>query len=136
MGFGAKTETMGVDARRLAAIAGKPLPEEPVADTPTQPVKTVAAVVRPVSLEPDQSRIRKCSIDETPVQRKKRLAAKTVNFSTTIIARIIILAGVSYYAWSEANGIGGVHRGIVIGIFVMLADLGRVIVKALDPGTK
>lgn len=140
MGFGAKTETLAVDPSRLAALAGKPLAPT-VDDTPTQPASrqsptTMTAAARRASLEPDQSRIRKCSIDETPAQRKKRLAAKTMNFSATIIARITILVAVGYYAWAEFKGIGGVHRGIVIGIFVMLADLGRVIIKALDPGSK
>ncbi len=89
-----------------------------------------------VSLEPDVSRIRKIAIEETPEERKLRLAAKTVNFSATILARMIILAAAGLYVWKTYQFSGQVHRGIAIGMFAMTADLGRVALKALEPGSK
>ena len=138
MGFGAKRQKKqnpGVGEDRLAAITGAAI-AQPANDVSVQTAQTPAVTSRPVSLEPDLSRIRKSSIDETPAQRKQRLAAKTVNFSATIIARIVILGAVGFYAWQELQGIGAIHRGVVIGLFVMVADLGRVIIKAMDPGSK
>ncbi|MHA7871643.1 MAG: hypothetical protein ACX939_04765 [Hyphococcus sp.] len=130
---GKKREAAGVSSARLAAVAGAPASAEAAPDSaPAGP----SAPVRRASVEPDLSKIRKYSIDETPEARKKRLAAKTVNFSATIIARIIIIAAVCLYGWAEFQGTGKIHRGIAVGVFAMLADLGRVSLKALDPGSK
>ncbi len=125
----------GVDASRLAAIAGKAA-ALPANDVQAQPGIKEKKAVRPISLEPDLSRIRKCAIDETPAQRKKRLAAKTINYSATILARIAILCAVGFYAWHEYQTSYSIHRGVLAGMFVMVADFGRVILKAMDPGSK
>lgn len=127
MGFGGKKQPIGMNADRLAAVAGVGA---------TQADADMSAPRRRVSLEPDMSRIRKSSIEETPAQRKKRLAAKTVNFSATFIARIIIIGAAGFYAWTEFQSTGKVHRGVAIGIFAMFADFGRVMLKALEPGSK
>lgn len=126
MGFGGKKPAMAMNADRLAAVAGA----APVVEAGE------AAPRRRVSVEPDLSRIRKCSIDETPEERKKRLAAKTVNFSATIIARIVIIGAAGLFAWSEFQSTGKIHRGVALGMFAMTADLGRVLLKALEPGSK
>ena len=91
---------------------------------------------RRVSVEPDVSRIRRNVIDETPELRKRRLAAKTVNFTTTFIARAVILAALAYYAWGAYQFSGSVHRGVMIGMFAMTLDFGRVALKAMEPGSK
>ena len=127
MAFGGKKPAMAMNADRLAAVAGvSAAPAASASETPK----------RRVSVEPDLSRIRKCSIDETPEERKKRLAAKTVNFSATIIARLVIIGAAGLFAWSEFQNTGKFHRGVALGIFAMTADLGRVILKALEPGSK
>lgn len=127
MGFGGKKPAMAMNASRLAAVAGASA--APAASASEAPM-------RRVSVEPDLSRIRKCSIDETPEERKKRLAAKTVNFTATIIARLIIICAAGLFAWSEFQNTGKFHRGVALGIFAMTVDLGRVILKALEPGSK
>ncbi len=75
-------------------------------------------------------------IEETPADRKRRLAAKAINFTATILARIIILGAAGYYTWKEYEFTGQVHRGVAFGLFAMSADLGRVILKAMTPGSK
>ncbi len=130
MAFGAKKA--GVPAAsvdRLAAVAGSPSPAAATADA-------VSAPHPRGELRPDPSRIRPRQIDESPEQRKRRLAAKTVNFSATIIARIVIIAGAGLWAWKQYEFTGQVHRGVALGVFVMFGDLGRVILKASEPGTK
>lgn len=127
MGFGGKKPAMAMNASRLAAVAGA---------SAAPAVSASEAPMRRVSVEPDLSRIRKCSIDETPEERKKRLAAKTVNFTATIIARLIIIGAAGLFAWSEFQNTGKFHRGVALGIFAMTVDLGRVILKALEPGSK
>jgi len=128
MGFGGKKPAMAMNADRLAAVAG--------ASAAPALSAGEAAPQRRVSVEPDLSRIRKCSIDETPEERKKRLAAKTVNFSATIIARLFIIGAAGLFAWNEFQNTGQLHRGVAVGVFAMTADLGRVILKALEPGSK
>lgn len=128
MGFGGKKQPAGMNPDRLAALAG--------GGSLAQADASAAAPRRRVSVEPDMSRIRKCSIDETPEERKKRLAAKTVNFGATFIARIIIMAAAGFFLWTELQNTGKVHRGVVVGMFAMLADFGRVMMKALEPGSK
>lgn len=88
------------------------------------------------NLEPDVSRIRPLTPDETPEARKKRLAAKTVNFTATILARLIILAGAGLYIWKSYDFSGQLPRTAALGLFAMTADLGRVALKALEPGGK
>lgn len=113
---------------RLAAIAGGVSALEPVAQDAGPAVRMV--------LEPDLSRIRPRGIEETPIQRKQRLAAKTINFTITIIARLVIMAGFGFLIWNTYEMTGNIERGPAIGVFVVFADLGRVIVKAMEPGTK
>jgi hypothetical protein len=130
MGFGGKKPMMEINIDRVAAVAGVSAPLSSKADA------HASTQARRVSVEPDMSRIRKSSIDETPEERKKRLAAKTVNFGATIIARLIILGAAGFYTWMEFQSTGKIHRGFAIGIFVMLADFGRVVLKAMEPGSK
>ena len=132
MGFGKKSAAaMQINTDRLAAVAGLPTTAAATAGAGAS-----EAPRRRVSVEPDMSRIRKCSLDETPEERKKRLAAKTVNFTATILARLVIIAAAGLYAWTEFESTGKIHRGVAIGIFAMTADLGRVMLKALEPGSK
>jgi hypothetical protein len=132
MGFGDKKPVAQISLDRLAAVAGR-------GDVETvEPVQRAEAPrPKPVMLEPDISRIRKTNmVDETLEAHKRRLAAKTVNFSTTFLVRIIILAAVVYYAWNEHHLTGQIHRGVAIGLLVMAADFGRVALKAMTPGSK
>lgn len=87
-------------------------------------------------LEPDLSRIRPRGVDETEEQRRRRLAAKTVNFSMSFLARTVILAALAMFAFSLYERTGSVHRGIGALMFVIFADFGRAILKAMEPGTK
>ncbi len=133
MGFGDKKPAPQISLDRLAAVAGR----GDVVET-AEPVAAAAApLARPVSLEPDVSRIRKTNmVDETPEAHKRRLAAKTVNFSMTFLVRTAIFAAVVYYAWNEHHLTGQIHRGVAIGLLVMAADFGRVALKAMAPGSK
>ena len=128
MGFGNKKPAARVSMSRLASVAG--------AAPATAAAGAAPATPRPVSLEPDVSRIRRIAIEETPEERKKRLAAKTVNFGATIIARIVIIAGAGLYLWKTYQFSGQLPRGVIIGIVAMLGDLGRVCLKAMEPGSK
>lgn len=135
MGFGNKQPTMHISTARLTALAGGGAGAAAVAECPpgseaNNPPR------RRVSLEPDVSRIRKRGTDETPEERKRRLAAKTVNFSATILARLVILGAAGFWMWNTYQFSGQIHRGVAIGMFVMLADVGRVSMKALEPGSK
>lgn len=131
MAFGAKkTAVAGVGVDRLAAVAGTP-PDVAAAHASS------TGTVRPSRpRQPDPSRIRPRQIEETAEQRKRRLAAKTVNFTATILARFVIIAAAGLWAWQQYQFTGQVHRGIAIGVFAMFGDLGRVIMKATEPGTK
>lgn len=75
-------------------------------------------------------------LDETAAERKQRLAAKTVNFSATILARLAILAAAGVYVFELYDTSGQIHRGFAMGMFAVIADLGRVILKAMEPGTR
>lgn len=131
MAFGAKKPALaGVGMDRLAAVAGAPR------QASMATADAAVSVRPPPPRQPDPSRIRPRQIEETAAQRKRRLAAKTVNFTATIIARIIIIAGAGWWVWQQYQFTGQVHRGIAIGVFVMLGDLGRVIMKATEPGAK
>ncbi len=131
MAFGGRQQAAArVSADRLASLSGGG------AATAAMPGGGAPAQPRRVSVEPDLSRIRRNSIDETPEARKKRLAAKTVNYTATFLARIVIIAAAGYYGYELYHSTGQVHRGIAVGIFAMTADLGRVILKAMEPGSK
>jgi len=133
MGFGDKKPVAQISLDRLAAVAGR----GDGVETAEPEEQAKAPPPRPVMLEPDLSRINKTNmLDDTPEARKRRLAAKTVNFSTTFLVRIIILAAVAYYIWNERQLTGQIHRGVAIGLLVMAADFGRVALKAMTPGTK
>lgn len=131
MAFSKKNAAAQISMDRLAAVAGVS-----AGAGVAQVAAGGAARARRVSLEPDVSRIRKNAIEETPEERKRRLAAKTVNFGATIIARIIILAAAGLYVWQTYQFSGQMHRGLAFGIFAMTADLGRVMLKAMEPGSK
>ncbi len=131
MGFGDKKPVAQISLDRLAAVAGG---GGGVVET-AEPVEAPPA--RPVSLAPDLSRIRKTNmLDETPEAHKRRIATKAVNFSATLLIRIVILAAVAYYAWNEHRFTGQIHRGVAIGLIIMVADFGRVTLKAMSPGSK
>lgn len=122
MGFGKQQTAARISSDRLAAMTG---------------VETAGGEPPPrVSLEPDLSRIRKNRLEETPEERQQRLAAKTVNFSTTFLIRSIILVAVAWFGYNAYQMTGDIHRGIAIGMFVMAGDFGRVMLKAMEPGTK
>ncbi|MEO1136690.1 MAG: hypothetical protein AAFW68_08780 [Pseudomonadota bacterium] len=129
MGFARKKqEAPRISADRLASVAGGAYEIEEDVEA--------AAPRTHVSLEPDLSRIRPRCVDETPEAHKKRLAAKTINFTTTILARLAIMGALGNFLWETYQLTGNFHRGAVIGVFVLLVDLGRVIMKAMEPGTK
>ena len=125
MGFGKQTAPARASAARLNALAGAP------------PMSLDAAAPhRRVSVEPDLSRINRNRVVETPEERKKRLAAKTVNFGATFAARIIIIAAACIYGYDLYQSTGVMHRGIAVGVLAMIVDFGRVLLKAMEPGSK
>ena len=132
MGFGKQQAAARISGDRLAAVTGG----GGVIAAPDVGQVASAASVRRVSVEPDLSKMRKNRIEETPEQRKKRLAAKTVNFGATFIARIIIIGAAGYYGYQSFEMTGAFPRGIGMGIFVMVGDFGRVMLKAMEPGSK
>ena len=91
---------------------------------------------RRVSVEPDLSRIKRRQPNETPEERKRRLAAKTVNFTATFIARIVIMVGLAFYGYNIYETTGVVPRGLAAGFVAMIVDFGRVVIKCSEPGTK
>ena len=118
-----------ISAARLATIAGGGVA---VAEEPS-------AAQEPLmrrELQPDLSRIRPRGTLETPEQRKKRMAAKTINFTMTFLARIIIMGAVGFLIHESWQGTGVIHRGYAMAMFAMVADFGRVTIKAMEPGTK
>lgn len=128
-----KQEAPRISADRLASISGAGGAVSEAA--PGAAIADVAPRAR-VSLEPDLSRIRPRGIMETPEERKRRLTAKTINFTFTFLARIIIMGAVAYLMLGIWEGTGAIHRGYAIAMFAMVADFGRVILKAMEPGTK
>lgn len=127
---GKQQAALRVSADRLASVASG-------ASYGSALAAADAAAPKPrVSHEPDLSRIRPCAIEETPEQRKKRLAAKTVNFTATILARLLIMGGLGVFAYDIYEGSGAIHRGAAAGLFAMTLDFGRVLMKAMQPGTK
>jgi len=122
-----------VDAGRLAALAGK---REKGASSPGAAPTPDIAPRRRVSLEPDLSRISKIRLDETPAQRKKRLAAKSVNFSASFIVRIAIIGAALWYGYEAYRSTGAIDRAVALAVLVMAADFGRVLLKALQPGSR
>ncbi|WP_425409956.1 hypothetical protein [Hyphococcus sp.] len=133
MAFGGKQNqaAFAISADRLSSLAGGVSAAQAV----TASGGNVVAE-RPATLEPDLSRMRPRGIDETPEERKKRLAAKSVNFTATFIARLLIMGALGNFAYDVYQLTGTVHRGVAVGMFVMLADLGRVGLKVMEPGTK
>lgn len=131
MAFGEKQNqaALQISANRLASLAGGVTAAAPAREAPS-------FAARPVSVEPDISRIRPRGIDETPEQQQRRLAAKTVNFTATILARLVIMGALATFAYDVYEATGTIHRGVAMGLFLMTADLGRVILKAMEPGTK
>lgn len=135
MGFGNRNAAAPrISADRLAGIAGGGGGSAAAAAVEVSPV--VSGPRARVSIEPDLTRIKARSVDETPEAQERRLAAKTVNFTATIIARLIILAALGKFGYDLWLSTGTFHRGVAVGLFAMLADLGRVSIKAMEPGTK
>ena len=135
MGFGRKKAPARVGCARVAVIAGGGAKTAMSSDIASSG-SGVQAAPRRVSVEPDLSRIQKSPIIETPEVRKKRLAAKTINYSATILARIVIIAAACMWGYEQMKTTGVVHRGVAAGVFAMFLDLGRVTMKALTPGSK
>ena len=136
MGFKKQETAPRIDAGRLAALAGKkgegaapasPAGAPPASDEPPR---------RRVSVEPDLSRINKNRLIETAEQRKKRLAAKSVNFSASFIARAAIIAAALWYGYGLYQSTGDIDRMVAVGVLVMAADFGRVLLKAMEPGSR
>ena len=127
MGLGRKSTAPAMNAGRLASVAGTKQ------DVPSTSSTSSFSGAAPA---PDPSRIRRRQIEETPEARKKRLAAKTVNFTATFFARIILMGALAYLCWQQYQFSGSVPRGYGFGLFAMVADFGRVTVKAMTPGTK
>ena len=67
---------------------------------------------------------------------KKRLAAKTVNFSCTIAIRVFLIGAVGYFFWRDLQLTEFPNRLMGLGIIAMVMDLGRVMTKMMTPGTK
>ncbi len=130
MAFGNKQSQAAarVGAERLAALSG----------AGAAAVETAAPSIsgRRGSVEPDLARIRPRGVDETDEARSQRLAAKTVNFSATFIARLILMAALAKFGFDAYQLTGTMHRGVALGLLAMLADFGRVTMKAMEPGTK
>ncbi len=84
----------------------------------------------------DQKRIRKIGWDEPADARKRRLRAKTINFSCTIGARVLLFVGVGYFFWKQYQWHGVINRGLIVAMLAMLADFGRVMAKMMTHGTK
>ena len=130
MAFAKKQEAPRISADRLANIAGGGV-------AIAAPAAPESAPRMRVELQPDLSRMRPRGVAmETPEKRKKRLAAKTINFTATFFARIVIIGAVGYLMYEIYQGSGAIHRGYAMGMFVMIADFGRVLLKAMEPGTK
>ena len=129
MGYGNQQQAARVSAARLASISGSAAPV--AASTSGN-----AAPIARVSHEPDLSRMRARGIEETPEERKRRLAAKTVNFTASFIARLLLMAALAKFGYDAYEMTGVRHRGAAFGLFAMLADFGRVALKAMEPGTK
>lgn len=132
MAFGNKQNQAAprISADRLASVAGG------VSAAPVQEAAMSFAAARPAPVEPDLSRMRPRGIDETPEAHKKRLAAKTVNFTATIMARLLIMGALAKFGYEAYQLTGTFHRGVALGLFAMTADFGRVLLKAMEPGTK
>lgn len=130
MAFGGKQNqpALRISTDRLASVAGGV--SVAAASAPT------AGFSRPATLDPDLSRIRPRGVDETPEERKKRLTAKTVNFTATFIARLLIMGALAKFGYDVYQTTGTIHRGVALGLFAMTVDFGRVMLKAMEPGTK
>lgn len=85
---------------------------------------------------PNSAALRKRGLKESDEERAMRLRAKAVNFTCTLVARGVILAGAIWYVWHLYNGTGVVARGYAFGVVAMIADYGRVLSKMMAPGTK
>lgn len=129
MGFKKQEPAPRVDAGRLAALAG-------VKAEPSASPSEAAPARRRVSVEPDLSRINKNRLIETPEERKKRLAAKSVNFSASFIGRSAIIGAALWYGYGLYQSTGDIDRLVAIGVLVMAADFGRVLLKAMEPGSR
>lgn len=124
-----------VDAGRLAALAGK----KNDASGEASGASSEAAGGQPrrrATVEPDLSRINKNRIIETPEQRKKRLAAKSVNYSASFMVRSVILAAAMWYGYEAYQSTGDIDGIIAVAVLVMAADFGRVLFKAMEPGSR
>ncbi len=130
MGFGKQQAVARIGGDRLAAVTGS------ANITAAPELASAKPMMRRDSIEPDLSKMRKNRIEETPEQHKKRMAAKTVNFGATFLARIIIIGAAAYFGYQTFESTGVFPRGVGAGIFVMVGDFGRVLLKAMEPGSK
>ncbi len=127
---GKQQAALRVSADRLASVASGASYSSALAAADIQAPKPR------VTHEVDLSRMRARGVEETPQQRKKRLAAKTVNFGATFLARVLIMLALASFGYDIYESTGVIHRGVGAGMFAMVLDFGRVVMKAMEPGTK
>ena len=87
-------------------------------------------------VEPDLSKIRKSSIDETPAEFKQRMAAKAVNYGVSITLRLIILGTIGYFLWQGYDSSRELEQNLLIAGGAVFLDLVRAGFKCITPGTK
>ena len=144
MAFRKQAPPPRVDAGRLAALAGKAQAAPQGAAVAAASADNdrgvgdrgsdnAAAPRARVSVEPDLSRINKNRSGESPAERKKRLAAKSVNFSASFLARAAILSAAIWYGYEGYRATGDIDRLVAVAVLAMAADFGRVLIKAMQP---
>ena len=121
---------MGFGKQNTAALAGR---LERVSGSTS--ASTVA--IKRKTVEPDFSKVKRYNpLSETEEERVLRMRAKTVNFTCTIFARLVIIASASYFAYDAYITSNGLNWRPILGVFLLFAELGRVLTKMMTPGTK
>jgi len=125
MAFGSqqRLETQ-ISSSRLASLAGREAKAAAVADVQMSP--------RNVSVEPDLSRIRARSREETPEQHQKRLASNRLNFFANMIVRFAIIGALVHFGYGVYEMTGTIHRGVTAGVIVVGLDFLRVAAKSMN----
>ncbi|WP_411816314.1 hypothetical protein [Hyphococcus sp. DH-69] len=125
MAFGNQQQaTAQISSSRLANVIGAPANEALDAE--------IAKPAPRVGVQPDLSRIKTRRREETPEQRKRRMASNRLNFGATIIARLVIIAALGNFGYEVYEMTGTVHRGVAAGVIAISLDLLRVTAKAAD----
>ncbi|MEX6632265.1 hypothetical protein [Hyphococcus lacteus] len=125
MAFGSqqRLETQ-ISSSRLASLAGRETNVAAVADVQTS--------ARQVSVQPDLSRIRTRSRDETPEQHQKRLASNRLNFVANMIVRFAIIGALVHFGYGVYEMTGTIHRGVAAGVILIGLDFLRVAAKSMN----